>query len=199
MPNLSKDLTDRLLARKLSASNKAAHLVDIATKATSATEDLTFTGDSVATETVTVGDVVITFDTTASATDCIISDLVLSLSEAATAVKELINGEASTNALVTFSGRTPVYAVKATSAAGVVTVTAHEAGAAGNAIASTETCTNASWGAALLSGGTEAVLEAPSFTTPATYADDAAAAVAGVPVGGLYRVTGGNVVQYRAA
>ena len=187
MPNLSKDLTDRLLARKLSASNKAAHLVDIATKATSATEDLTFTGDSVATETVTVGDVVITFDTTASATDCIVSALVLSLSEAAT------------NALVTFSGRTPVYAVKATSAAGVVTVTAHEAGAAGNAIASTETCTNASWGAALLSGGTGAVLEAPSFTTPATYADDAAAAVAGVPVGGLYRVTGGNVVQYRAA
>ena len=116
------------------------------TKAVKATGTLTTTGAFTATETVTIG--VQTYTFVASDPDA--SDYEFTGTNAATALTnlaKLVNGEPEgsvANALVTAS------ATETT-----LVVTAKNSGTAGNSIATTETCTNASFGGATMSGGVD--------------------------------------------
>jgi hypothetical protein len=201
MNTYSKDLTDNLLARNLSEGNKAAHIEDIGSKKVKASGVLTVATDIIVAsdDTVTIGTTAITIEAAVATANSIVSAVDLDPTDAATSLKEFINGESPSVSGVTFNANTFNELVKATSLAGVLTVTADTFGSAGNAIATTETSSTASWAAVTLVGGDNSSLEANAFSTPATYANDAAAAAAGVPVGDIYRVTTTGVVQWRVA
>lgn len=98
-------------------------------------------------ETVTIGVQTYTFKTTpASAYDVEVGDTV---AETLANLADAINGE--------LEGTPKNVLVSATSTSTTVVVTAIEAGTDGNSIATTETCTNASFGGATLSGGVTSV------------------------------------------
>ena len=111
-----------------------------------ATQVLTFTGNAVNDETVTIGTRVYTWKTVALATDEITVGATQAISEAnfTTAINTGPQGGGAANAQVT-----------AVDGAGIVTLTAITAGSAGNSIATTETMTNASFGVATLAGGND--------------------------------------------
>lgn len=199
MSTPSKKLMDNFLARSMTADNVAALTDDLGGAPTKATGTLTFTGVWAATETVTIGSNVITLDTTASSgANDIVSATSLSLADAATSIVEMVNGLEPSVAGVTFANREVLWTTTASSVAGVVTFTAITPGAAGNAIDLAEAVTNATISGAKLTGALAPVFAPDTVLTPAVYADDAAAAVAGVPVGGIYRKATG-VVSWRQA
>lgn len=103
-----------------------------------ATGTLTFAGNAVADETVTIGSTVYTWKAAAGSA--------LEVTIGANAAASIVNLAAKIT-----SNQTNVI-VSATTATTVV-ITATSPGTAGNAIATTETMTNASWGAATLTGG----------------------------------------------
>lgn len=114
--------------------------------ADAATGSLTFTGVVADGQTVTIGSEVYEFDTDSDVTAGNIAVDVSGGVTAAAAVTALVTAITAESALVTAVDDT----------GDVVTVTATTAGVAGNSIATTETCTNASWGAATLTGGLDA-------------------------------------------
>jgi hypothetical protein len=210
MSTYSKDLTDNLLARKLSVSNKAAHVVDISTDAVKASGVLTgAVGDVSEDETITIGTTVITIELAAATANSIVSATDLSVADTCTSIKEFINGEIPTVATVSFNARTFDESVSATKTATTVVITERTGGLAGNAVATTETLGTGSFAAVTLVGGLQAVFEADAITTDtlisdgvttsATYADDTAAGVGGVAIGDIYRVTTTGVVQWRVS
>ena len=116
---------------------------------TVATQPLTLTGIGIAAETMTIGTRVYTFRATVGAT----ADEIL-VEATAAAQATTIRNAINVNGLGGYgSATTQNTQVWASSAAGVVTVTAFIGGTVGNAIATTETLTNGSWGAATLTGG----------------------------------------------
>ena len=119
-----------------------------------ATGTLTFTNVGSATETVTIGGRVYTL---VAALTGAADEVLIGASATATALnlKNAINGDEATVG-ITHGSTTDHPSVVATSSAGAVTVTAKAAGTAGNAITTTETSAVASWGGAVLSGGTGA-------------------------------------------
>jgi hypothetical protein len=122
--------------------------------AAKATEDLTFTGVAADTETVVIGGVTYTFvDTLVNAYDVLVG---ASVTACATNLAAAINGSAGAGTLYG-EDTLPHPAIVATSAVGVLTATARAAGVAGNLITCTETAGSAAWGAAVLSGGLDAV------------------------------------------
>jgi len=126
-----------------------------ANAAVAATGVLTLTGNAVAAQTVTIGSVTYTFRASVSTT----ANEVL---VGATASDSLDNLIAAINAGAgsgTLYGSATVAHPQVSAAAGTgdtMNVTADTAGAAGNSIATTETMTNGSFGAATLTGGADA-------------------------------------------
>lgn len=123
--------------------------------AVAATGTLTLTGQPVAAQTVTIGSTVYTFRATTvpAAFDVLIG------ATASDSLDNLISAiNASAGAGTTYgTGTTGHPTVGAAAGAGdTMTLTADTAGEAGNAIATTETLTNGSFGAATLTGGAEA-------------------------------------------
>lgn len=116
------------------------------TKAVKATGTFTTTGSFTADETITIG--VQTYKYVASASNPYEFDGA-NTATALTNLAKIVNGEVS---------GTPENAlVSASATATTLVVTAKNAGTAGNSIATTETCTNASFGGATLSGGVDGV------------------------------------------
>lgn len=102
-------------------------------------------------DTITIGGTVYTMRTAPDAAGEVL--IGASVTESARNLKEAINGNADYEGIYFGEGTTSDPAVSATSALGVVTVTARAGGTAGNSIATTETSSEASWGAATLTGG----------------------------------------------
>ena len=114
--------------------------------AVAATGTLTFTGVVSDTETVTIGDDVYEFDTDASVTE---GNILVDVSGGATASDAV-------TALVAAIVASDTQGVGAADGAGdTVVLTADTAGTAANAIATTETCANGSFGAVTLEGGVD--------------------------------------------
>jgi phage tail sheath gpL-like len=114
-----------------------------------ATGTLTFTGVVTDGQTVTIGTRVYEFDTNATVTA---GNVAVDVSGGATA-------SAAVTALVAaITGDTSAVVTAVDGAGDTVVVTAKTKGAAANSYASTETCTNASWGAATLAGGVNSTL-----------------------------------------
>lgn len=121
--------------------------VDISAGATRAAGTLTFTGVVADTETVVVGGVTFEFDTNNAYTADRVQVYVGSDVTATNAILQLIKAiNASATCTVTAEYGT----------ASTLIVRAKTPGAAGNTIASTETCANASWGGATLASGADA-------------------------------------------
>lgn len=120
-----------------------------------ATGTLTITGTGADGDTVTIGSTVYTLRTVPS--DPFDVDIgVDATGTAANLVAAIM--DAGTEGTTYGTGTTPHPDVTATNTAGVVTVTAREGGTPSNSIATTETSSVASWGAATLTGGTGAAL-----------------------------------------
>ena len=144
-------------------SGEAPNYGTVITTGIASTEDFTLTS-SMDLESITIGTDVITIN---SSNDAPIANGInintgtglATATESALALKEFINGEASTQAPVVFGTRTFSAAVSATVVAGVLTVTADSVGVLGNTIALAETAANGSWGggATFLSGGADTV------------------------------------------
>ena len=116
------------------------------TKEVKATGTFTTTGSFSASETITIGVQTYTFVASSPSGYQFTG---ASTAEALTNLAKLINGEVEgvpANVLASASATSTTLAI-----------TAKEAGAGGNSIATTETCTNASFGGATLSGGVTAV------------------------------------------
>lgn len=128
--------------------------VDVADLRNQATGTLTFTGISVVTQTVTIGTEVYEF-CTETPTEGNIAVVIGADTSADTAVTELADAINANSELVTAVADTD---------ADTIVVTAIARGTAGNAIESTETCTNASWGGATLSGGLATITAANAVT-----------------------------------
>jgi hypothetical protein len=109
-----------------------------------ATGALTFSGNVSDTETVIIGGVTFEFDTEGNTTAGNVAVAVADVLPATATVNlsAAVNGNATTAALVT-----------STPTSTTVTLTADAAGTAGNSIATTETCANATFGASTLTGG----------------------------------------------
>lgn len=125
-------------------------LATLGVAAAAASGTLTFSGTGTANDTVVIGGVTYTLKATLAAAN----DVLIGASATATAANLVaaINkaaGEGTTYGTGTLQNPS----VSASSAAGVVTVTARQAGSIGNQIATTETSSAASWGAATLTGG----------------------------------------------
>lgn len=119
-----------------------------------ATGTLTFSGQPANGETVTIGSTTYTFNTViggansvliGASTDASIDNLALALAAATGTGAGSLFGSGTVPNLEARGART---------ATGVFTATAQAPGTAGNAVTTTETIANASWGAATLSGGT---------------------------------------------
>lgn len=119
-----------------------------------ATGALTLTNTGSAAETVTIGTRVYTLVAALTGTA---DQVLIGASATATALnlKNAINADEATYG-VTHGAAADHPSVVATSAAGVLTVTAKQAGAAANSVATTETSAVGSWGSATLTGGTGA-------------------------------------------
>lgn len=124
-----------------------------------ATGTLTLSGNITDAETVVIGGVTFEFDTEGNTT---VGNVAVAVADVlpATATVNLsaaVNVNATTAALVT-----------STSTSTTVPLTADAAGAAGNAVTTTETCTNAAFGAATLTGGETASAWASDDITTAS-------------------------------
>jgi hypothetical protein len=118
-----------------------------------ATGTLTFTGQPLDTETVVIGSKTYTFDTSLSNTDghvAIGASTADSISNLAAAIN--LGAGPGTAYAVAMTANTQVSAV---AGATTLVVTALSGGTAGNSIATTETLTNGSWGAATLEDGAD--------------------------------------------
>jgi phage tail sheath gpL-like len=114
--------------------------------AVAATGTLTFTGVAIDTQTVTIGDDVYEFDTDSTYTA---GNIPVDISGGATA-------PAAVTALVAaITANTASLFDAADGAGDTVVLTAKTKGTASNGIATTETCTNASWGAAVTASGVD--------------------------------------------
>lgn len=109
------------------------------TGATAATGVYTLTANPAANDTVTINGVVITYKAGGAGVHEV--NIGAAFADTATNLKNYINAHSDE------------LAVTAASAGGVVTVTSIAGGVAGNAITTTETGANSSWGAATLAGG----------------------------------------------
>lgn len=123
-----------------------------------ATGSLTFTGVVADGQTVTIGTEVYEFDTNSSVTSGHIAVDVSSGATASDAVTALVSAITANSSLVTAIDDT----------GDVVKVTSIGTGVSANSIATTETCTNASWGHATLTGGADANLKICNTYTFAT-------------------------------
>jgi hypothetical protein len=135
-----------------------------------ATGVLTFTAAGSATETVLIGGR--TYTLVAALTGA--ADEVLigaNATATALALKDAINANAAT-LNVTHGSVAENASVSATSALGVVTVTAREAGVAENSVTTTETSAVASWASATLTGGKDAAFTGVKAIGIAVYAAD---------------------------
>lgn len=180
-----QNVIDNLLGRSMKSSHKAEIIKDLSSEPIAASSALTFTdvADVSEDQTITIGSTAITIEAAAATENGIVSADDLALADAATSVKEFINGEAPSVDGVSFNNRTFDEPVTATVAAGVVTVTANTAGSTGNLIATAETQTNASWTGSFLTGGNDRVFQAE------------VAAVASYDMGGLPDVgNGGEII-----
>jgi len=124
------------------------------TPAVAATGVLTLTGNALEGETVTIGTQVYTFTATVDT-----PNEVLIGANASASIDNLISAITGGAGAGTNYGAGTVINTKVTAAAGAgdtMDVTAKVAGSAGNSIATTETLTNGSFGAATLTGGTDA-------------------------------------------
>lgn len=131
--------------------------VDIADLRNQATGTLTFSGIPVVTQTVVIGGTE-TYEFVAATGDVQVGNIAVVLGETLTAdnaVTKLAEAINANSILVT--------GVSSTTADTVV-VTAIVKGTAGNSITTTETCTNASWGGATLSGGVNTVTASNGVT-----------------------------------
>lgn len=111
--------------------------------AVQATGTLTFSGVVSDGETVTIGTDIYEFDTDSSVTS---GNILVDVSGGATAN----DASAALHAAITASGDGTYTSVDGT---GSVTITNVVYGTVGNAVATTETCTNGAWGAATMAGG----------------------------------------------
>lgn len=131
------------------------HSVDLAVSsytAAQATGTLTGTANFGDTETVTIGTKVYTFQTVLTDVDGNVL-IGAALADSLDNLRAAINLDAGAG--TTYALSTTVHPdVSATDTATTVVATAKVGGVAGNAIATTETAANASWGGATLSGGT---------------------------------------------
>lgn len=125
--------------------------------ADAATGTLTFTGAVSDGETVTIGSEVYEFDDDASVTAGNIAVDVSGGATASAAVTALVTAITADSTLVTGADGT----------GDTVDITAVAAGLSGNDIATTETCANASFGAATLTGGADANVRMNNTITPA--------------------------------
>lgn len=119
-----------------------------------ATGTLTFSGVGTDADTITVGGRVYTLVAALTGAE----DEVLigaSATDTAQAFKNAINGDSATLG-VTHGSTTDHPSVVASGAAAAITLTAKEAGAAGNSVTTTESGTGTSFGGAVLSGGSDA-------------------------------------------
>ena len=112
-----------------------------------ATGTLTFSGNAVDTNTVTIGSVTFEFNSTGTITGGNVEVPLANLLPATATVNltAAVNNNATTAALVT-----------AVSSTTTVALTADATGTAGNSIATTETCANANFSTATLTGGSTA-------------------------------------------
>jgi hypothetical protein len=139
-----------LMSRYNNASGQVAITYDNS-RTTAATGSLTFTGSVSDGETVTIGGRVYEFDTAANPGSITAGRVRVNVNGGATA-------SAAVTALVTaITGDSSAVVTAVDDTGDVVTVTAKTtySGAAGNLIATTETCANASWGDVTLSGGAD--------------------------------------------
>lgn len=121
---------------------------------TEATGALTFSGTGTAGDTVTIGTEVYTLVAALSVGPAVENEVLIGATADATAanIAAAINGGAGAG--VVYSGTTQRHPfVDASVAGAVVTVTAEVAGTGGNSIATTDSGTGASWGAATLTTG----------------------------------------------
>lgn len=119
---------------------------------TAAAQTLTFTGQPLNTETVVVGGKTYTFQTTLTDVDGNVkigADTATSIANLKAAIN--LGAGAGTAYATSMTANTRVIASSST--ATTLVVTALTPGEVGNLIASTETLTNGSWGAAVLAGG----------------------------------------------
>lgn len=114
-----------------------------------ATGTLTFSGVVADGQTVTIGSRVYEFDTNSSITS----------GHVAVDVSGGVTASAAVTALVAaITGDTSAVVTAADGAGDTVVVTAKTKGTAANSYATTETCTNGSWGASTLAGGVDSTL-----------------------------------------
>lgn len=133
-----------------------------------ATQTLTLTGLPLADETVTIGDRVYTWKAALTG-----SNQVLIGADASASLDNLIaavNGAAGAGTTYGTGTVTHAYATAAAGAGDTMVVTARTPGTVGNELASTETLTNGSWGAATFAGGVDPT--AAEFTTALQAAAD---------------------------
>lgn len=153
--------------------------------AVAATQALTLSGNAVAGETFTVGYQTYTWVTTLTLGT--INQVKVGVDAATSIVNATaaINGGGGGDTL--FTAATPVnkFVTAVATSSTVLTVTAKETGAGPNAIPTTETMSNASWGAVTLTGGTYGALE---VTAPASGIPITPPTVNGVKVVGIQEV-----------
>lgn len=135
-----------------------------------ATGTLTFSGTGTAADTITVGTRVYTLVAalTGAADEILVG---ASATATAQAFKNAINGNTATLG-VTHGATTDHPSVVASGAAAAITLTANAAGTGGNSIATTESGSGTSFGAATLTGGTDAKATAPAAIGVVMYAYD---------------------------
>lgn len=126
-------------------------IASFASAAVAATQTLTFSGVATNAQTVTIGGQVYTTQTALTNTA---NNVLIGANQAATCVNLAAAINAGTGAGTLYGTGTVANAsVSAVAVGNTVVLTALTAGTAGNAIATTETQTNASFGAATLAGG----------------------------------------------
>jgi hypothetical protein len=147
------------------------------TTGVAATQTLTFTDVAVADETVTIGTKVYTWKATPTAANHV--KVGASAAACVTNLVAAINETAGSEGTLYGTGTVAHASVTAADGTGdTVDITARSEGTTANAIATTETMTNASWGAATLAGGVE-----PLITGSATDFDN-------IPIGATIKVAG---------
>ena len=143
-----------------------------------ATGVLTFSGVGTASDTITVGGRVYTL--VAALTPGGVDEVLIGASATATAqaFKNAINADAATLG-VTHDAASDHPSVVASGAAAAITLTANAAGVGGNSVTTVESGTGTSFGAATLTGGTEAASTAPRAIGFTKYATNNAGGAAG--------------------
>jgi hypothetical protein len=130
--------------------------------AVAATGTLTFTDVGIDTETVTIGSHVYEIDTAADPGAITAGHYRVNCSGGASAA------QTATALIAAITANTASLFSAATGGAGVVVITAKTKGTAANGVATTETCTNASWGAAVTASGVNGT---PAYSGEMTYDD----------------------------